>query len=125
MKQWQVGHNLNKNITILTPLKSELIPYLEKYGSHCMAYTSLETELEYFFLDNIGYIAFKRFKDWFWAINERIIVLADPICSEDDKELILDKFLQVHPNVIFVQSSRAFAEILNNKGYQVNQRGRN
>jgi len=96
---------------------------LEKYGSHCMAYTSLEPGLEFFLLDDVGYIAFKRFKDWFWAFNERIIVLADPICSNDNTELILDEFLQKYSNVIFVQSSRRFAEVLDKKGFQVNQFG--
>lgn len=107
----------------MTSSKAELIPYLEQYGSHCMAYTSLEPGLEYFLLEGIGYIAFKRFKDWFWAIQERIIVLADPICSDDNIELILNQFLQKYPHAIFVQSSRKFAEHLDNKGFQVNQFG--
>lgn len=88
-----------------------------------MAYTSLEPSLEYFLLDDIGYIAFKRFKDWFWSFKERVIVLADPICDNENIQILLDQFLNKYPNVIFVQSSRGFAEVLDKKGFQVNQFG--
>ncbi len=88
-----------------------------------MAYTSLEPSLEYFLVEGLGYIAFKRFTHWFWAFKERIIVLADPICAFENTENLLDQFLCKFPNVIFVQSSRAFAKVLDKKGLQVNQFG--
>lgn len=103
--------------------KADLIPYLEKYGSHCMAYTSLEPTLKYFLVDDLGYIVFKRFKHWFWAIKERVIVLADPICAPENTLELLNQFLSKHPNPIFVQSSRSFAEVLDKKGFQTNQFG--
>ena len=103
--------------------KLELIPYLEKYGSHCMAYTSLETSFEYFLVEDLGYIAFTRFKNWFWSTKERVIVLADPICESQNTLKLLDLFLKKYPNSVFVQSSRAFAEVLTKKGFQVNQFG--
>ena len=103
--------------------KADIIPYLEKYGRHCMAYTSLEPSLEYFLLDGLGYIAFKRFKHWFWAFQERIIVLADPVCAAEDTLELLNQFLANYPNAIFVQSSRLFAEVLDKKKFQVNQFG--
>ncbi len=104
--------------------KADLIPYLEKYGRHCMAYTSLEPSLEYFLIDGLGYIAFNRYKHWFWSLNkERIIVLADPICALENMHELLGQFLAKYPNSIFVQSSRAFAEVLDKKGFQVNQFG--
>ena len=103
--------------------KADLIPYLEKYGSNCMAYTSLEPTLEYFLVDGLGYIAFKRFKHWFWALRERVIVLADPICAPENTLVLLNEFLLKYSAPIFVQSSRVFAEILNEKGFEVNQFG--
>jgi lysylphosphatidylglycerol synthetase-like protein (DUF2156 family) len=107
----------------LSSSKADLIPYLEKYGSHCMAYTSLEPSLEYFLVEDKGYIAFKRFKDWFWSFKERVIVLADPICAVENTKAVLDQFLEKYPNVVFVQSSRSFAELLYKEGFQVNQFG--
>jgi len=103
--------------------KADLLSYLKRFGSHCMAYTSLEPTLEHFVVDGMGYIAFKRFKHWFWARKERTIVLADPICSADDVSELLDRFIEKHPDSIFVQSSRKFAETLDAKGFQVNQFG--
>ena len=88
-----------------------------------MAYTSLEPSLEYFLVEGLGYVAYKRFKNWFWAFKERIIVLADPVCATENTEKLLDQFLKKYPNVIFVQSSRCFAEVLDKKGFQVNQFG--
>ena len=107
----------------MSSIKADLIPYLEKYGSHCMAYTSLEPTLECFLVDDLGYVAFKRFKHWFWAMKERVIVLADPVCAPEDMLELLNKFLEKYPNSIFVQSSRFFAEVLDKKGFQVNQFG--
>lgn len=114
---------MTKNLPNTNASKSELLPYLKQYGSHCMAYTSLEPELEYFLLEDVGYIAFKRFKDWFWSWRERLIVLADPICAPEDMQTLLVAFLQQYPRVTFVQSSRQFAELLDKQGLQVNQFG--
>lgn len=88
-----------------------------------MAYTSLEPTLEYFLVDGLGYIAFKRFKHWFWAVKERVIVLADPICAPEKMSELLEQFLINHTSPIFVQCSRLFAEVLDKKGFQVNQFG--
>ena len=88
-----------------------------------MAYTGIKTSLDYFFVEGLGYIAFKRFKHWFWARKERVIVLADPVCSSENTLELLNQFLKKHPEPIFVQSSRFFAEVLDQEGYQVNQFG--
>ncbi len=88
-----------------------------------MAYTSLEPTLEYFLVDGLGYIAFKRFRHWFWAVKERVIVLADPVCAPENTLELLNRFLVKYSSPIFVQSSRMFAEVLDKKGFQVNQFG--
>lgn len=88
-----------------------------------MAYTSFEPTLEHFLIDGLGYIAFKPFKHWFWAMKERVIVLADPICAPENTLELLNQFLEKYSNPIFVQSSRPFAEVLDKKGFQVNQFG--
>ncbi len=103
--------------------KSDLIPYLEKYGSHCMAYTSLEPTMEYFVIDGVGYIAFISYKHWLWARQERKIVLADPVCDKKHYKNIITLFIKKYPNTIFVQSSRELAQVLVQEGYQVNQFG--
>lgn len=88
-----------------------------------MAYTSLEPTMEYFVVDELGYIAFISYKHWLWARDERKIVLADPVCDKKQFEKITRHFLQTYPNAIFVQSSREFAQVLDQLGFEVNQFG--
>ncbi len=103
--------------------KEELLPYLKKYGTHSMAYTSLEPEMEYFIVDGLGYIAYISFKHWLWARDERKIVLADPLCVPENYQKIIQLFLTKYPNVIFVQSSKRMAEVLHRESFQINQFG--
>jgi len=103
--------------------KTDLIPYIEKHGSHCMAYTSLEPDMEYFIEEGIGYIAYISFKHWFWAWKERKIVLADPICDKVNTARIITSFIKKYPDVIFVEASKGLAQILDALGYQVNKFG--
>lgn len=88
-----------------------------------MAYTSLEPTMEYFVMDELGYIAYISYKHWVWARDERKIVLADPVCDKKQFEKITWQFLQSYPNAIFVHSSREFAQVLNQLGFEVNQFG--
>ena len=104
-------------------LKADLVPYLEKYGSHCMAYTSLEPDMEYFIEEGVGYIAYISFKHWFWAWKERKIILADPVCDKVNTAKIITSFIKKYPNVIFVEASKDLAVVLDGLGYQVNKFG--
>lgn len=85
-----------------------------------MAYTTLEPTMEYFIEPDIGYISYISYKHWLWARSERKIILSDPVCDSQQYKKIITKFLEKYPNVIFVQSSRAMAEVLSNMGFEVN-----
>ncbi len=88
-----------------------------------MAYTSLEPDMNHYVMDDVGYIAYVRYKHWLWARKERILVLADPVCAVENYHKILSAFIKKHPNVIFVGVSRTFAGVLNKMGVSVNQFG--
>lgn len=103
--------------------RSDLLLYLEQYGSHCMAYTSLEPDMEYFVLEGVGYIAYTTVKHWFWARKERKVVLADPVCDEKNYQKIISLFIKEYPCVVFMEASRELAKILDGMGYEVNQFG--
>ncbi len=103
--------------------KPDLIPYLEKYGSHCMAYTSLEPSMEYFLEDGVGYIAYISFKHWFWARKGRKVVLADPICDKSNTKKLVSLFIKKYSDVIFLEASKDLAQVLDALGYQVNKFG--
>jgi len=85
-----------------------------------MAYTSLEPTMKYFVLEGIGYIAYIDFKHWFWSRKERKIVLADPVCDPRKFAEILKAFVAKHSDIVFIQASRKFAEVLDAAGYQCN-----
>ncbi len=85
-----------------------------------MAYTSLEPQMEYFIIEDVGYIAYISFKHWLFAWKERKVVLADPICDPQNYQSIISAFIKKYPNVIFVQSSKSTASVLDKLGYQVN-----
>lgn len=97
--------------------------HLKKYGSHCMAYTSLEPEMEYFEIEGVGYLAYISFKHWFWAWKDRKIVLADPMCDPQNYRKMIVAFTQKFPNVTFVATSLSFSKVLESLGLQVNQFG--
>ena len=90
-----------------------------------MAYTSLEPAMEYFVIEDVGYLAYISFKHWLWAWQERKIVLADPVCDRKDYEQFVAAFIKKHPNVTFVAISEIFAKKLESMGFQVNQFGVN
>lgn len=88
-----------------------------------MAYTSLEPQMEHFELEGKGYIAYISFRHWFWAWQERKIVLSDPVCSSENTQEIVEAFVEEHPNVTFVAISSKLGKTLKSLGYQVNQFG--
>jgi len=102
---------------------SDLYPYIENHGSHCMAHSSLEKDFEYFVVEGMGYIAYISFRHPFWSWKERKVVLADPLCDVSNYDEIIKRFIAKYNDVIFVQSSLALADVLKKQGYQVNQFG--
>ena len=88
-----------------------------------MAYTSLESSMEHFELEGVGYIAYMTFKHWLWARKERKIVLANPVCAVADYQKILTAFIQKYPRVTFVEASKELGLALEAMGYRVNQFG--
>ena len=100
-----------------------LLPIIQQYGDNCMAYSSLQEGLEYEVVEDIGFIAYLTFKHFFWSRKGVKIVLADPLCDKRHYKKLVMHFIAKYTNVIFVQSSDAFASVLNNLGYEVNQFG--
>jgi len=100
-----------------------LLPIIQQYGTSCMAYSSLQQGLEYEVVDGIGFIAYLTFKHFFWSRKGVKVVLADPLCNKNNYKELVTHFIDKYTDVIFVQSSDAFASVLNDLGYDVNQFG--
>jgi len=94
----------------------ERLNYLKQYGSHCMAYSTLQPGMKYFDLPGIGYLAYMQY------CGTRF-VLSDPITAPENYEKILDSALEEHKKTSFVQIRSKIAEILSKRGYYINSFG--
>lgn len=95
----------------------ERLEYLREYGSHCMSFSSLQPGMQYFDMPGKGYVAYRSL----WGAS---IALADPICAEKDRRILIGEFMRSHPNNGFAQTSEAVAELIHNEfGYYATQFG--
>lgn len=90
---------------------------LKHFGSHSQAFSTMQPDLSYFEVPDIGYIAYARR----FGLN---CVLSDPICHPQHRALMLDRFLAELPNAFFVQVSKAVVDHLHrHHGYYGTQFG--
>jgi lysylphosphatidylglycerol synthetase-like protein (DUF2156 family) len=101
----------------------ERLRYLRQYGSHCMAYSTLQPDMEYFDLPGVGYIAYMAVRSLFLGGRRILVSLADPIAAHQFQAKIVDAFLQQPSRIIFVQASERFAGVLAQFGLKINQLG--
>lgn len=105
----------------LNQIKSEtLSPYLQKYGSGCMSYSTLQEELRHFVLEGVGYIAYLPFKHFLWSIKGHRIVIGNPVCDPQNYSQILTAFLADSKRAIFVHINEECGDALASLGIQVN-----
>jgi lysylphosphatidylglycerol synthetase-like protein (DUF2156 family) len=95
----------------------ERMEYLREYGSHCMSFSALQPEMNFFDMPGKGFIAYRSL----WGAS---IALADPVCNEKDREIIIAEFMRSHPNNGFVQVTEPVAQLIHNQfGYYATQFG--
>lgn len=93
------------------------IACLKQFGSHSMAFSTLQPGMDYFDLPGIGYIAHARH----WGMH---FALADPVCAPQHRAQMLDGFLSAFPGAVFVQVSKPVVEHLHLRhGYYGTQFG--
>ncbi|MBX9692995.1 MAG: DUF2156 domain-containing protein, partial [Cyanobacteria bacterium] len=91
---------------------------LQEFGRGSLAYSSLQEGLQYF-MHELGYIAYRQLPDG----KDSVVVLADPICSDEDKKEFLDAFLEHKRDPVFLHICNHTAQILNDIGFTVNELG--
>ncbi len=91
---------------------------LQEFGRGSLAYSSLQEGLQYF-MHELGYVAYRQLPDG----KESVVVLADPICSDEDKKAFLEAFLQHKRDPVFLHITNHTAQILNEIGFTVNELG--
>ncbi len=83
---------------------------VSRWGSFSLAYSLLQPGLEYFVVDGLGVIAYRK------ALGIPV-VLADPLCATADAEMLVQEFTETYPNAHWAQVSEDTATILHANGY--------
>lgn len=86
----------------------ERLGYLRMYGDHCMSFSLLQPGMHYFDVPGMGFVAYMQK----WGMR---FVLADPVCSVKDREVVLREFLKDKKSTAFVQITQDVAELLHEK----------
>ncbi|MGQ9651165.1 MAG: phosphatidylglycerol lysyltransferase domain-containing protein [Phycisphaerae bacterium] len=72
------------------------LDYLRQFGTHCMAYSTLQPGMRYHDIPGVGYMAYRQY------CGTRF-VLGDPICAFADIPRIVGEALREHRQTCFVQ----------------------
>jgi len=70
--------------------------YLRQFGTHCMAYSTLQPDMRYFDMPGVGYVAYRQYCGTRFA-------LGDPVCAFADIPRIIGEALREHRHTCFVQ----------------------
>ena len=95
----------------------ERVEYLKKFGRHSQSFSTLQPNMRYFDLPEVGYVAYMKK----WGMT---FVLSDPVCDPQYFELLLGCFHKRFPRASYIQVSKTIADILHGKlGYYGTQFG--
>lgn len=95
-----------------------LMEYLRRYGSHSLAYSTLQPGMGYFELPGTGVVAYMELGGRHGAV-----ALGDPLAARSDFARTARAFMQAHPRCCFLQTSHACAEALAGLGLRCNNMG--
>ncbi len=95
------------------------ISEMQRHGSNSLAYSSLQEGLKYYMHEELGYLAYVCLGD----SPDSVLVLADPICNDSKKEELIDAFLRLRSDPVFLHITKGTAEILSARGFSVNELG--
>lgn len=99
--------------------KADRLKLVQTYGSHSLAYSTLQAGMEYFDTAQ-GYIAYCKHTS---CLGKTVAVLGDPIASSDHFAQIIYLFAKQFPQAIFWQLGRQAASVLSELGFYVNDAG--
>jgi len=112
----QNSQKYSSNIMGTDRSHSERLSLLRNYGSWTMAYSTLQSGLQYFDVED-GFIAYKRLD------KKHLFVLSDPVCPKAAIPEILKRFVTQYPYSCFLQISESTAKYLISSGFYANVMG--
>ena len=83
----------------------ERVARLQAFGSNSLSFSIFQHGMEFFDARDLGFVAYKKQ----WGTR---FVLSEPVCRESAKGELIDRFLTVHPNAVFVQISETTTRAL-------------
>jgi len=95
------------------------IEKLQAHGYGSLAYSSLQKGLQYYMHPELGYVAYSPLRDG----PNSVCVLADPICSKENTRALIEEFMKVKSDPVFLHISKDVGKILNELGFTVNELG--
>jgi phosphatidylglycerol lysyltransferase len=96
---------------------AERFEYLRQFGSHCLAYSTLQPGMEYFDRPGVGYLAYQ-------TCGKTRYFLGEPVCAVENRPAFIQAALADHRASCFVQMKRPTAELLCSQfGFHATQLG--
>lgn len=93
-----------------------LLEYVRRFGSHSLAYSTLQSDLAHFFIPQLGFIAYRTWEKY-------TVVLSNPVCDPKRRMLLLEQFLGKHQKPVFLHVSTGTASDLSQLGFRCNVMG--
>lgn len=94
----------------------KVLTSIKKYGSSSLSFSSVQDDLNYFFLED-GFIAYKKVEIFYNTIQ--YAVLGDPVCSKEKKHQLLKQFILNHSNSYFVQINKCTKKHLETLNFNI------
>jgi phosphatidylglycerol lysyltransferase len=92
---------------------------LRNFGGSSLSYSSLQEGLELFIDLAYGYISYSLLK----TDIVRPLCLADPICSQENRQKLIEMFTQAHKGAVFIHITRETALTLSKFDFIINEIG--
>ncbi len=112
-------HSARKALEGCTTTMGFRIEHLRHHGRGSLAFSALQEGLEYYMHPEYGFIAYKPLHDG----PQSVLVLSDPICKRENTKLLIDEFMKVKSDPVFLHISHEVAEIVAQYDYCVNEVG--
>lgn len=105
-----------RNRPKVTDIRLNLI---RQFGTSSMSYSALQEGMHAFTEGEAGFVPYFAVR----GIKQTPMVLGDPICAPEQRARLLDSFLQLYPEPIFLYLEEATAKLLNDRGFYANEMG--
>ena len=87
---------------------AQRLEYVEQFGSHALAYSTLHGGMSYVDVPEVGFIAYREYRGTRFA-------LGDPVCADHDRDSLITAAFAEHADTYFVQIHSSTAKLLHDR----------